>query len=159
MIVFQDKWGNVKPKKEKKIRLREKVFLPPSEEQLAEESMLLKSVRNHVEFESELKNCVAKCGTKVKLLCTAVGKKCSLKWFKDEEPMEFDPPKVKNTSSGTFGSITFLAVSEEDAGVYKCVAANQFCQAVSECTLTVLPVEDPNWIAPTFTRVIKGESC
>jgi hypothetical protein len=155
-LTFQDKWGNIKPKKEKKIRLREKVFLPPSAEKLAEESLLLKQVRNHIEFESDLKNQVAKVGAKVKLLCTVVGPKPVLTWFKDDEPFEFEPPKIKNTSSGTFGSITFLAVAEKDAGTYKCVAANEFCEVESECTLSVLPVQDPNWIKPTFTRNLKG---
>lgn len=146
----------MKPKKEKKIRLREKVFLPPSAEELAEDSLLMKQVRNHIEFESELKNCVTKVGSKVKLLCTAIGTKPALTWFKDDEPLEFDPPKIKNTSSGTFGSVTFLAVSEADSGVYKCVASNQFCSVESECTLTVTPAQDPNWIKPTFTRNLKG---
>lgn len=145
----------MKPKKEKKIRLREKVFLPPTQEELAEDSLLMKQVRNHIEFESELKNQVANCGTKVKLLCTVVGPKVGLKWFKDDEPLEFDPPRIKNTSSGTFGSITFLAVSENNAGVYKCVASNTVCEIQSECTLQVLPVQDPNWIKPTFTRTLK----
>lgn len=130
--------------------------MPPPAEQLAEESLLLKQVRNHIEFESDLKNQVAKVGSKVKLLCTVVGPKPTLTWFKDDEPFEFEPPKIKNTSSGTFGSITFLAVAEKDAGVYKCVAANQFCEVESECTLTVLPTQDPNWIKPTFTRNLKG---
>lgn len=147
----------MKPKKEKKIRLREKVFLPPSAEEVAQDSLMLKQVRHHIEFESELKNCVAKVGSKVKLLCTVVGPKPALKWFKDDEPFEFDPPKIKNTSSGTFGSITFLAVSEEDAGVYKCVATNEYCEVSSECTMQVLPHQDPNWIKPTFTRNLKGE--
>lgn len=146
----------MKPKKVKKIRLREKVFLPPTSEELAEDSLTMKQVRNHIEFESELKNCVANVGSKVKLLCTVVGPKPALKWFKDDEPLEFDPPRIKNTSSGTFGSITFLAVSEDAAGVYKCVASNSVCEVVSECTLTVLPVQDPNWIKPTFTRNLKG---
>lgn len=147
----------MKPKKEKKIRLREKVFLPPSAEELAEDSMTMKQVRNHIEFESDLKNCVAKVGSKVKLLCTVVGHKPVLTWFKDDEPFEFEPPKIKNTSSGTFGSITFLAVAEKDAGVYKCVAANTICEVESECTLTVLAAQDPNWIKPTFTRNLKGQ--
>lgn len=146
----------MKPKKEKKVRLREKVFLPPSAEELAEDSLLLQQVRNHIEFESELKNAVANIGKKVKLLCTVVGPKPSLHWYKNDEPLEFDPPKIKNTSSGSFGSITFLAVSEADAGVYKCVAKNKVCEVSSECTLTVLPVQDPNWIKPTFTRTLKG---
>lgn len=136
--------------------MREKVFLPPSAEKLAEESLLLKQVRNHIEFESELKNAVAKVGSKVKLLCTVVGFKPTLTWFKDDEPLEFDPPRVKNTSSGTFGSITLLAVSEGNAGLYKCVASNEYCQVSSECSLTVLPLQDPNWIKPTFTRNLKG---
>lgn len=148
----------MKPKKEKKVRLREKVFLPPSKEELAEESLLLKQVRNHIEFESELKNCVVKCGAKVKLLCTVVGPKPALKWYKDDEPLEFDPPRVKNTSNGSFGSITFLAASENDGGVYKCIASNQYCSVESECTLQVLPVQDPNWIKPQFTRSLKGSS-
>lgn len=131
--------------------------MPPSAEKLAEESFLLKQVRNHIEFESDLKNSVAKVGTKVKLLCTVVGPKPVLTWFKDDEPLEFEPPKIKNTSSGTFGSITFLAVAEKDAGVYKCVAANAVCEVKSECTLTVLPAQDPNWIKPTFTRNLKGK--
>lgn len=147
----------MKPKKEKKIRLRQKVFLPPTEEELAQDSLMLQQVRNHIEFESDLKNCAAKVGSKVKMLCTVVGPKPALKWFKNDEPMEFDPPKIKNTSSGTFGSITFLAVSEQDAGVYKCVASNSVCEAVSECTLTVLPVQDPNSIKPAFTRNLKGK--
>jgi hypothetical protein len=146
----------MKPKKEKKVRLREKVFLPPSAEQLAEDSFTMKQVRNHIEFESDLKNCVSKVGSKVKLLCTVVGLKPVLTWYKDDEPFEFEPPKIKNTSSGTFGSITFLAVAEKDAGVYKCVAANTVCEVESECTLTVVPVQDPNWIKPTFTRNLKG---
>lgn len=118
---------------------------------------MLKQVRNHLEFESELKNTVASVGTKAKLLCTVVGPKPTLYWFKDDEEFEFDPPKVKNTSNGAFGSITFLSVAEKDAGVYKCVARNQFCEASSECTLTVNPVQDPNWIKPTFTRLLKGK--
>lgn len=153
--ILMDKWGNIKPKAEKKMRLREKVFLPPSKEELAEESLLLKQVRNHLEFESELKNIVANVGSKVKLLCTVSGKSPALSWFKDDEPIEFAPPKIKNTSVGTFGSVTFLAVNLGDSGVYKCVASNEFVQISSECTLTVLPVQDPNWIKPTFTRNLK----
>lgn len=153
---MQDKWGNLKPKKEKKLRLREKVFLPPSQEEQLKESALLQQVRNHLEFESELKNQVVKVGSKVKLLCTVSGPNPTLNWFKNEEPLEFNPPKVKNTSSGSFGSVTFLGISERDAGVYKCVASNEVCEAVSECNITVLPVQDPNWIPPTFTRNLKG---
>lgn len=145
----------MKPKKEKKIRLREKVFLPPTAEELAQDSLVMQQVRNHIEFEAELKNCVASVGKKVKLLCTVVGPNVALSWFKDDEPLEFDPPRIKNTSSGTFGSITFLAVSEANAGVYKCLAKNQVCEVSSECSLTVLPVQDPNWIKPTFTRNLK----
>jgi hypothetical protein len=152
-----DKWGNLKPKKEKKMRLREKVFLPPTKQELAEESLLLKQVRNHIEFESELKNCAVKAGSKVKLLCTVSGPAPALSWFKDDEPLEFSPPRVKNTSSGSFGSITFLAATLADTGVYKCVAANEFVTVSSECTLTVLPAQDPNWIKPTFTRTLKGK--
>lgn len=148
----------MKPKKVKKVRLRDTVFLPPTKEELAQDSLLMKQVRNHIEFESELKNCVAKVGTKVKLLCTVVGQKPALKWFKNDEPLEFDPPRVKNTSSGTFGSITFLAINESHAGTYKCVAANEICEVESECTVTVLPHQDPNWIKPTFTRNLKGKS-
>ena len=146
----------MKPKAEKKMRLREKVFLPPTKEELAEDSLTLRQVRNHIEFESELKNCVSKVGKKVKLLCTVVGPKVALKWFKNDEPLEFDPPRIKNTGSGTFGSITFLAVTENDAGAYKCVASNSVCEVESECTLEVVPVQDPNWIKPTFTRNLKG---
>lgn len=155
-LLSQDKWGNVIPKKEKKMRLREKVFLPPSQEELAEESLLLKQVRNHIEFESELKSQVVRIGTKVKLLCTVVGPNPTLTWFKDDEPMEFEK-KIKNTSKGTFGSITFQAVTEEDDGVYRCVATNSVCEISSECRLTVTPHQDPNWIKPTFTRNLKGE--
>lgn len=153
-----DKWGNMKPKKEKKMRLREKVFLPPTKEELAQESLLLKQVRNHLEFESELKNQAATVGSKVKLLCTVSGPSPALAWFKDDEPIEFSPPRMKNTSSGSFGSITFLAVTLADAGVYKCVATNEFVEVSSECTLTVLPTQDPNWIKPTFTRNLKGKT-
>lgn len=85
----------MKPKKEKKLRLREKVFLPPSADELAQDSLVLQQVRNHIEFESDLKNQVVKVGSKVKLLCTVVGPKPALKWFKDDEPLEFDPPRVK----------------------------------------------------------------
>ncbi|CRL00783.1 CLUMA_CG014037, isoform A [Clunio marinus] len=150
-----DKWGNLIPKKEKKLRLREKVFLPPTAEELATDSIVMQQVRNHIEFESELKNQAVKVGTKVKLLCTVVGTNPVLKWFKNDEELEFAPPKIKNTSSGTFGSVTFLAVSERDSGVYKCIASNDVCEASSECTLTVLPAQDPNWIKPTFTRNLK----
>lgn len=146
----------MKPKKEVKMRLREKVFLPPTADELAQDSLIMKQVRHHIEFESDLKNCVANVGSKVKLLCTVVGPKPALTWFKDDEPLEFDPPRIKNTSSGTFGSITFLAVAESSAGIYKCVASNQYCEVESECTLTVLPHQDPNWIKPTFTRNLKG---
>ncbi|KAG5675501.1 hypothetical protein PVAND_005397 [Polypedilum vanderplanki] len=152
--VLMDKWGNVKPKKEKKLRLREKVFLPPSEEKLAEESLVLKQVRNHLEFESELKNIAAKVGTKTKLLCTVSGKSPTLTWFKNDEPLEFTG-KIKNTSNGSFGSVTFLALAPEDEGTYKCVASNEFVEISSECILTVIPVQDPNWIKPTFTRNLK----
>jgi hypothetical protein len=154
---LMDKWGNVIPKKVKKVRLREKIFLPKSQEEEKTESLMIQKVRNHVEFESELKNCVARVGQKAKLLCTAVGPKVKLSWFKDDEPFEFDPPKVKNTTSGLFGSVTFLAIAEKDAGVYKCVASNDVCEASTECTITVLPFENPNWIKPTFTRIIKGK--
>lgn len=147
----------MKPKKEKKLRLREKVFLPPSADELAQDSLVLQQVRNHIEFESDLKNQVVKVGSKVKLLCTVVGPKPALKWFKDDEPLEFDPPRVKNTSNGSFGSITFLAATLNNAGVYKCVASNEVCEVESECTLTVLPHQDPNWIKPTFTRNLKGK--
>ena len=119
---------------------------------------MLKQVRNHIEFESDLKNQVVQVGSKLKLLCTVVGPKPVLTWYKDDEPFEFEPPKIKNTSSGTFGSITFLAVAERNAGTYKCVAANEFCEVESECTLQVLPVQDPNWIKPTFTRNLKGKT-
>jgi len=154
-MFLQDKWGNLKPKKEKKMRLREKVFLPPTKAEIEEDSLMLKKVRNHLEFESDLKNAAAKVGSKVKLLCTVSGPSPALSWFKDDEPIEFSPPRVKNTSSGSFGSITFLAVSPADEGVYKCVAANEFVEVSSECTLTVLPAQDPNWIKPTFTRNLK----
>lgn len=157
LFIFQDKWGNMKPKKEKKVRLREKVFLPPSVEELAQDSLVMQQVRNHLEFESELKNVAVQVGSKVKLLCTVVGPKPALKWFKNDEAFEFDPPKIKNTSNGAFGSVTFLAVSEADAGLYSCVASNSVCEVTSECTLTVLPVQDPNWIKPTFTRLLKGK--
>jgi len=147
----------MKPKKEKKMRLREKVFLPPSAEELKADSLVLQQVRNHLEFESELKNCVVKVGSKVKLLCTVSGKSPALRWLKNDEPMEFEPPKIKNTSSGSFGSITFLAVSENDAGTYKCVASNSVCEVESECSITVLATADPSWIKPTFTRNLKGK--
>lgn len=116
---------------------------------------MVQQVRNHVEFESELKNVVAIVGQKAKLLCTAIGPGAKLKWLKDDEPMEFDPPKIKNTTAGLFGSVTFLAISESDAGVYKCVATNGICEASTECTITVIPYQDPNWIKPTYTRNIK----
>lgn len=151
-----DKWGGMKQKKEKKIRLRQKIWMPPSEESVRESAML-HEVRNKLTFESELKNSVASVGNKIKLLCTVVGPSPSLNWFKDDEPIEFSPPRVKNTSSGSFGSITFLAVNESDAGIYKCVAGNQVSEAESSCQLTVLPAQDPNWIKPTFTRLMKGE--
>jgi Immunoglobulin I-set domain len=153
---LMDKWGNMKPKKEKKLRLREKVFLPPSKEEIEQESLILKQVRNHLEFESDLKNVSATVGSKVKLLCTVSGPNPTLNWFKDDEPIEFNPPKIKNTSNGSFGSITFLAISLDDAGVYKCIATNGVVEVSSECTLNVIPIQDPNWIKPTFTRNIKG---
>ena len=137
------------------MRLREKVFLPPTKAEIEQESLVLKQVRNHLEFESELKNAAAKVGSKVKLLCTVSGPAPGLSWFKDDEPLEFSPPRVKNTSNGSFGSITFLAVTPADEGIYKCVAANEFVEVSSECTLTVLPTQDPNWIKPTFTRNLK----
>lgn len=137
------------------MRLREKVFLPPSKAEIEEESLVLKKIRNHLEFESELKNAAAKVGSKVKLLCTVSGPSPVLNWFKNDEPIEFSP-KIKNTSNGSFGSITFLALSMADEGVYKCVASNEFVEVSSECTLTVLPTQDPNWIVPTFTRNLKG---
>ena len=151
-----DKWGGMKKKKEKKIRLRQKIWMPPSEETI-KESAMLHEVRNRLTFESELKNAVASVGNKIKLLCTVVGPSPSLTWFKDDEPYEFAPPRVKNTSSGSFGSITFLAVNESDNGIYKCVAANQVSESESSCQLTVIPTQDPNWITPTFTRLLKGE--
>lgn len=150
---LMDKWGNMKPKKVKKERLREKVLKPYVED--LTESAMLKEVRNRLVFESELKNTVGSVGHKVKLLCVVVGPNAKLEWFKDDEPMEFNPPKVKNTTSGNFGSITFLAVSEADAGVYKCVATNPSSTCESTCNLTVLMAQDPNWIKPTFTRNLR----
>jgi hypothetical protein len=158
-IDLMDKWGNVIPRKEKKIRLREKVLQEMDAKEKAPkyvESPALKEVRNHLEFESELKNTVATAFTKAKLLCSVVGPKAALTWFKDDEPLEFNPPRLKNHSSLGIGNITFISTQPEDAGVYKCVASNGVCTVESTCTLTVLSTGDPTWIKPTFTRNLKG---
>lgn len=155
---LMDKWGNMIPKKVKKLRLREIVLKEmDSKEPKYVESPALKEVRNKLLFESELKNTVAKAFTKTKLLCSITGPNPSISWFKNDEPMEFSPPRVKNTTSLGFGSITFISVAPEDAGVYKCVASNQFSAIESSCTLTVHTAGDPTWIKPTFTRNLKGK--
>lgn len=160
--VLMDKWGNVIPKKEKKVRLRQQVL---KEMDLAEHkqpevveyvtSNAVKEVRSKLTFESELKHAAAKVGSKVKLLCSIVGPSPQISWFKNDEPLEFNPPRLKNTTSGGFGSITFLSVTPEDAGEYKVVAANSLCTIESSCTLTVLAHQDPSWSKPMFAKILK----
>lgn len=161
-MVLMDKWGNVIPKKEKKQKLSEKLNKEMNTKVVSAyiedkyiQSSVIQEVRHKLTFESELKNASAKIGTKVKLLCSVVGPAPGITWFKNGEPLEFNPPRLKNTGSGGFGSITFLSVNSEDAGEYKAVVSNGHCTIESSCTLSVLAVQDPAWSKPRFVKILK----
>lgn len=100
---------------------------------------------------STLRNQHVLSGNQVRLSCSVDGYRPEFKWYKDDEPIEYDS-NVKNASKDTIGCLTIQKVSSTDAGVYKCAIYNRYCEISTSAQLNIMERPDEEGKPPMFTR-------
>lgn len=114
-----------------------------------------RDARITINFPTKLSNRVVAAGSKLKLTCYLEGADPSIRWFKDDQPVVYNPPKLRQNQQNGVCSLEFQSVTVADSGVYKCWARNTTGEASTSATLEVYSSGDSADLAPTFTRSIK----
>ncbi|XP_063700566.1 LOW QUALITY PROTEIN: muscle M-line assembly protein unc-89-like [Culicoides brevitarsis] len=115
---------------------------------------------HHLKFVSQLRDQYVMEGSTVKLQCYLDGPQPTMKWFKNEKPIQWGQTMI-NKSRDVHGCCEIQKITMQDAGIYTCVAKNPYNEIETKCRLTVyknpakdLDLGNPNLIKPTFTRVM-----
>lgn len=106
-------------------------------------------------FTSQTSNRYVSIGSKVKLTAIVDGKDPTLKWLKNDGNVTYGP-KVRNQNRDNLAVLEFVSVTEEDEGLYTCVARNDWVEIRSSCTISVYQPKSNTDIEPCFTRSLKG---
>lgn len=109
--------------------------------------------RDKLQWSVHLTNRAGLAGRRFKLMCMCIGFQPELKWFKNNEPIEYDDHIVdmNDLHRGAYGCIWINDLCSADAGTYKCVASNGFEEIETVCKLTVVdPGTKSKECAPTF---------
>lgn len=109
--------------------------------------------RDKLQWSVHLTNRAGLAGRRFKLMCMCIGFQPELKWFKNNEPIEYDDHIVdmNDLHRGAYGCIWINDLCPSDAGTYKCVASNGFEEIETVCKLTVVdPGTKSKECAPTF---------
>lgn len=108
-----------------------------------------------INFPTKLSNRVVAAGSKVKLTCYLEGADPSIRWFKDDQPVVYSPPKIRQNNLNGLCSLEFASVTTDDSGLYKCWARNTSGETSTSATLEVFSSGDSADLGPTFTRSVK----
>ncbi|XP_062560569.1 muscle M-line assembly protein unc-89-like [Armigeres subalbatus] len=109
--------------------------------------------RDKLQWSVHLTNRAGLTGRRFKLMCMCIGFQPELKWFKNNEPIEYDDHIVdmNDLHRGAYGCIWINDLCSSDAGTYKCVASNGFEEIETVCKLTVVdPGTKSKECAPSF---------
>lgn len=112
--------------------------------------------KQNVWFSGGLHNHTAIEGTTIKLICTISGPRPMIKWFKEGRPVPWSAT-IRNMSSEGIGYVIIEKIARADAGVYSCVAKNDFNEVTAEAIVKVIPKSTVPLSAgskPMFTRVL-----
>uniref|UniRef100_A0A182UXM4 Ig-like domain-containing protein n=1 Tax=Anopheles merus TaxID=30066 RepID=A0A182UXM4_ANOME len=105
-------------------------------------------------FEANLKNQTVAEGSHLKLVCSCVGPKPTIKWFKNNIPLVWSK-NVKNDTKMGVGAVHILSAELNDSGTYKCTASNAVGEVETTCKVIVFPVPEKQHVAPSFVRNVK----
>ncbi|XP_035774828.1 muscle M-line assembly protein unc-89-like [Anopheles albimanus] len=132
--------------------LRGRIPGPIAEETITKPKVL--EVKQKLYFEANLKNQTVPEGSHIKLVCSVVGPQPSIKWFKNNIPLAWSK-NVKNDTKLGVGAIHIISAELNDSGTYKCVASNPSGEVETSCKVTVFPIPEKQYVAPSFVRNVK----
>lgn len=116
---------------------------------------LPRDARIVIHFATKLSNRVISEGAKVKLACYVEGAEPFVRWFKDDQPIVNNPPKIRAVNNNGLCTLELGSPTVADAGTYRCYARNDSGETETSATLQVYTKGDKADLAPTFTRSLK----
>jgi Immunoglobulin I-set domain len=104
---------------------------------------------------SHLKSRAGPKGGSVKMTCTVTGPELTVKWMKDDNPIEKNFEKYRFQVTETLLSLEILNLDSKDAGDYMCIIKNKNGECDTRCLVKVYEPFEIKPIPPTFIS-IKG---
>lgn len=148
--------GEVDEVEEEPQRDGKRKFSTVVHEPYEEETFRIFHSKFNLVFSGKLRDQTAIEGTTIKLLCAVTGPFPIMKWLKNGKPVPWGN-NMKNMTGEGLGHVVISKIARADAGVYTCVAKNQYNEVSTEAVIKVIPrssVPSTDFYKPSFTRVL-----
>ncbi|XP_077422199.1 striated muscle preferentially expressed protein kinase-like [Vanacampus margaritifer] len=134
-----DRWGLTKSKKDKTPSQTDLLSHTPKEEETFRTLKFLRSSSDFPPvFHIKLKDQILLEGEQVTLSCLPAGSPHpDIAWMKDRKAVDADERISRISHPDGRQLLTILKCSQNDAGVYECVATNPLAAITTSCTLTI----------------------
>lgn len=113
--------------------------------------------KQKLKFATQLRDRTAIVGNKVKFTVSIIGPDPQIRWYRDDNPLQYGS-KVRNMTSEGLSVVELLNVTAEQSGTYKCLARNNDSEVTTSCSLKVYDAkEEGDTSAPIFVLSVRGK--